>query len=202
MVLATPVVVPQTATLVFPSAGSSTYVSKGKGNNVKRHNNKKPLLICNLCKNKGHSIEAYYTRQRILHNITALTQSKLSTMESPSKSSPASSLSMEDLQDMVNHVHFPSSSASNTALSTISGTSPTWLLDSACCNHMTSSTNVVSLHTTTSLLPYILQMVLLYMSLIFVISLHQPCLFPMFIRFPNLLIIFWLLGNSLNLVFL
>ena len=40
---------------------------------------------------------------------------------------------------MVNQVHLPSSSASNTALSTISSTSPTWLLDSTCCNHMTSS---------------------------------------------------------------
>ena len=72
-------------------------------------------------------------------------------MDSHSKSGPASSLSMVDLQDMVNQVHLPSSSASNTALSTISGTSPTWLLDSACCNHMTSSTNVVFSHTSTSL---------------------------------------------------
>ena len=72
-------------------------------------------------------------------------------MESHSKSGPASSLSMEDLQDMVNQVHLPSSSASNIALSTISSTSPTWLLDSTCCNHLTSSTNVVSSHITTSL---------------------------------------------------
>ena len=40
---------------------------------------------------------------------------------------------------MVNQVHLPSSSASNTALSMISYTSPTWLLDSGCCNRMTSS---------------------------------------------------------------
>ena len=45
MVLATPAVVPQTATPIFPSLGSSTYVSKGKGNNVRWHHNKKPLLI-------------------------------------------------------------------------------------------------------------------------------------------------------------
>ena len=45
MVFATPVVVPQTTTLVFPFASSSTYVSKGKENNVRRHNNKKSLLI-------------------------------------------------------------------------------------------------------------------------------------------------------------
>ena len=48
--------------------------------------------------------------------------------------------------------------------------------------------------------PYTLQMVLLCMSLILVMSLHKPCLFPMFTRFPNSLIIFFLLGNSLNLV--
>ena len=72
-------------------------------------------------------------------------------MDSHSKSGPASSLSIADLQDMVNQVHLPSSSASSTALSTISGTSPTWLLDSACCNHMTSSPDVVSSHTSTSL---------------------------------------------------
>ena len=151
MVLATPTDVPQSATLVFPSAGLSTYVSKGKGNNVRLHNNKKPLLICSFCKNKGHYVEACYTRQRILHNTAALTQSKLSAMESYSTSGPASSLSMADLQDLVNQVHLPSSRASNTALSTISDTSLTWLLDSACYNHMTSSTNVVSSHTITSL---------------------------------------------------
>ena len=58
---------------------------------------------------------------------------------------------MADLQDTVNQVHLPSSSASNTALSTISSNSPTWLLDSACCNHMTSSPVVVFSHTSTSL---------------------------------------------------
>ena len=52
---------------------------------------------------------------------------------------------------MVNQVHLPSSSASNTTLSMISGTFPTWLLNSACCNHMTSSPIVVSSHTFTSL---------------------------------------------------
>ena len=52
---------------------------------------------------------------------------------------------------MVNQVHLPSSNASNTALFTISGTSPTWLLDSACNNHMTSSLDVISLHNSTSL---------------------------------------------------
>ena len=72
-------------------------------------------------------------------------------MDSHSKFGPASSLSIADLQDMVNQVHLPPSSASNTTLSTISGTSPTWLLDFACCNHMTSSPNVVPSHTSTSL---------------------------------------------------
>ena len=152
MALATPVAVLQTATHVFPSAGSSTYVSKGKGNNVRRHNNKKLLLICSLFKNKGHSIEACYTRQRILQNTAALTRSELLAMESHSKFGPASSISMADLHDMSNQVHLPSSSASNTAFSTISGIFHTWLLDSACCNHMTSYTDVVSSHTTTSLL--------------------------------------------------
>ena len=54
---------------------------------------------------------------------------------------------------MVNQVHLPSSSASNTAFSFISGTSPTWLLDYACYNHMTSSPDVVPSHTSTSLPP-------------------------------------------------
>ena len=52
MVLATLTAVPQTTTLVFPFVSSSTYVSKGKGNNVIRHNNKKSLFIYNFCKNK------------------------------------------------------------------------------------------------------------------------------------------------------
>ena len=44
---------------------SSTSVSKDKGNNVRRHNNKKFLLICGFYKNKGHSIETF------LHGIKA-----------------------------------------------------------------------------------------------------------------------------------
>ena len=151
MVLVTLATVSQTVTPVFPSVSSPTSVSKGKGNNVRRHNNKKSLLICSFCKNKGHYVETCYTPQRILQNTTALTQSELSAMDSHFKSGPASSLSIANLQDMVNQVHLPSSSASNTALSTISDTSPTWLLDSACCNHMTSSPNVVPSHTSTSL---------------------------------------------------
>ena len=150
MVLATPAAVPQTVTLVFPSVSSPTYVSKGKGNNVRRHNNKKSLLIYSFCKNKGHYVETCYTRQRILQHTVALSQSELSVMDSHSKSGPASSL--YSIQDMVNQVHLPCSSASNTALSTISSTSPTWLLDSACCNHMASSPDVVPSPTFTSLL--------------------------------------------------
>ena len=129
MVLATQAAVPQTVTPVFPSISSPTSVSKGKGTNVRRHNNKKSLLICNFCKNKGYSIETCYNRQCILQNTATLTDSELSAMDSHSKSGPASSLSIADLQDMVNQIHLPSSSASNTALSTISGTSPMWLLD-------------------------------------------------------------------------
>ena len=151
MVLATPATLPQTVTPVFPSVNSPTSVSKSKGNNVRRHNNKKSLLICSFYKNKGRSVETCYTRQRILQSTPTLTQSNLSAMDSHSKSGPTSSLSIEDLHDIVNQVHLPSSSASNTALSTISGTSPTWLLDSTCCNHTTSSPDVVLSHTSTSL---------------------------------------------------
>ena len=110
MVLATLTIVPQTTTHVFSSASSSTYVSKGKRTNVRRNNNKKSLLICSFYKNKGHFVEACYTRKRILQITATLTQSDLSTVESHSKSGPTSSLSMADLQDMVNKVHLPSSS--------------------------------------------------------------------------------------------
>ena len=97
MVLATPTDVPHTTTPVFPSTGSSTYISKGKGNNVRLHNNKKPLLIYSFYKNKYHFVEACYTCQHILQNTAALTRSELSTVESHSKSGPISSLSMADL---------------------------------------------------------------------------------------------------------
>ena len=73
MVLATPATVLQIVTPVFSSISSPTSVSKGKGNNVRRHNNKKSLLIYSFYKNKGHSVETCYTRQRILQNTAALT---------------------------------------------------------------------------------------------------------------------------------
>ena len=56
MVLATPATVSQIVTPIFLSVSSPTSVSKGKGNNVRRQNNKKSLLICSFCKNKGHSV--------------------------------------------------------------------------------------------------------------------------------------------------
>ena len=123
-------------------------------------------------------------------------------MESHSKSSPGSSISMEDLKDMVNHVHLPSSSASNTSLSTILGTSPTWLLDSTCYNHMTSSIDVVSSHTTTSL-PTVYTANGSPMHVSHIGNISTPVLFVSNIyQIPKLLIIFNLFGNSLNLVFL
>ena len=97
MVLATPATVSQTVTLVFPSVSSPTSVSKSKGNNVRRHNNKKSLFICSFCKNKGHSVETCYTHQRILQNTAALTQFELSAMDSHSKYGHTSSLSIVDL---------------------------------------------------------------------------------------------------------
>ena len=97
MVLVTLATVSQTVTPVFPSVSSPTSVSKGKGNNVRRHNNKKSLLICSFCKNKGHYVETCYTPQRILQNTAALTQSELSSMDSHFKSGPASSLSIANL---------------------------------------------------------------------------------------------------------
>ena len=194
MVLATPIAVSQTVTPVFPSVGSPTYVSKGKGKNVRGHNNKKSLLICSFCKNKGHSVETYYTRQRIIQNTAALTQSELSAMDSHSKSGPASSLSV----DMVNQVHIPSSSASNTALSTISGTSPMWILDSACCNHMTSSPDVVPSHTSTSL-PTIYTANGSPMHVPHLGNVSTPTLsVSKFYQIPKLTHIFFLLGNSVK----
>ena len=44
---------------------SPTSVFKGKENNVRRHNNKKSLLICSFCKNKDHFVETF------LHAIRA-----------------------------------------------------------------------------------------------------------------------------------
>ena len=98
MVLATPTIVSQTVTPVFPSVSSPTSAFKDKGNNVRRHNNKKSLLICSFYKNKGHSVETCYTRQRILQNTAALTQFELSAMDSHSMSGPASSLSIDSEQ--------------------------------------------------------------------------------------------------------
>ena len=123
-------------------------------------------------------------------------------MDSHSKSDPASSLSIVYLQDIVNQVHLPSSSASNIALSTISGTYPTWLLDYTCCNHMTSSPNVVSSHPSTSL-PTIYTANGSPMHVSHLGNVPTPALYVSNVyQVPQLTHNFLSVGNSLNLVFL
>ena len=103
---------------------------------------------------------------------------------------------------MVNQVHLPSSNASNTALSIISSTSLTWLLDFSYCNHMTSSPNVVSSHTSTSLPTiYTANGSPIHVSHLGNVSTPALSISNVY-QIPNSLIIFYLLGNSLNLVFL
>ena len=123
-------------------------------------------------------------------------------MDSYSKSDPALSLFIAYLQDMVNRVHLPFSSASNTALSTISGTSPMCLLDSACCNHMTSSPDVVSSHTSTSL-PTIHTANGSSVHVSHLGNVSTPALSVSNVyQIPQLTHNLLSLGNSLNLVFL
>ena len=119
-------------------------------NNCRRQSSKR------FCKHFGHSIETCYHRNKLVVSISAAT---VANAESVQPMAPVSTLSQssgstftisrDDLINIIpNVIRMVGNASYSSSFSALSGMSPTsWLMDSACCNHMTLHLSLFSDHT-------------------------------------------------------
>jgi hypothetical protein len=103
-------------------------------------------LMCNYCKQPGHSIANCYKLQNRRQSrapfqqtvavVSSGSSAPASYTENPSQTS---ALTTSDVEALIHQVL----SCSSTALSVTSGKN-SWFIDSACCNHMTSDPTLFS----------------------------------------------------------
>ncbi|KAL0543679.1 hypothetical protein IC582_018781 [Cucumis melo] len=125
--------------------------------NCKLHDHKFancPTTECRYCHKRGHILDYCPTRppRPSGHSQKPKFSSKTGSPSvvvaaTPSDITPPSSLQLTDLHDLLKQVI----SSNSTALAVTPGTS--WLLDSACCNHMTSNISLLFSHIPIHLLP-------------------------------------------------
>ena len=111
-------------------------------NNRRRQSSKR---FCNFCKHFGHSIKTCYRRNKSVVSISTAT---ITNTESVQPMAPVSTqykssertfpMSTDDLKNIIaNVIHMIGNAAYSSSLLALSGMSPSWLMDRACCNHMT-----------------------------------------------------------------
>ena len=119
-------------------------------NNRRRQSSKR---FCNFCKRFGHNIETYYHHYKSIVSISAATVANtenvqpIAPVSAQSQSSGSTfTISKDDLINIIaNVIHMVGNASYSFSLSTLSGMSPTsWLMDSACCNHMTPHSSLFS----------------------------------------------------------
>ena len=113
-------------------------------NNRHRQSNKR---FCNFCKRFGHNIETCYQRNKSTVSIFAIIANTESVKPMAAQSSGSTfTISRDDLVNIIaNVIRMVSNVSYSSFLSTLSGMSPTsWLMDSACCNHMTPHSSLFS----------------------------------------------------------
>ena len=112
-------------------------------NNCHRQSSKR---FCNFCKCFGHSIETCYHRNKSAVSISAATVvntesvQPMALISAQSKSSKRTfTMSADDFKNIIiNVIRMVGNASYSSSLSALSGMSPSsWLMDSACCNHMT-----------------------------------------------------------------
>ena len=120
--------------------------NKGKSsfcNNRRQQSNKR---FCNFCKCFGHNIKTCYQRNKSAVSISTVIVANTESVQpmapifAQSHSSGSTfTISRDDLINIIANVICMVGNASySSSLSTLFGMSPTsWLMDSACCNHMT-----------------------------------------------------------------
>ena len=119
-------------------------------NNRRRQSSKR---FCNFCKRFGHSIETCYHHNKSVISISAATVANTKSVQpmapvsTQSQSSGSTfTISRDELINIIDNVIRMVGNASySSSLSTLSGMSPTsWLMDSACYNHMTPHLSLFS----------------------------------------------------------
>ena len=132
---------------------------KNKGKSSSYCNNRCRQSIkcfCNFCKHFGHSFETCYHRNKSAVSVSAATvantengQPMASVFAQSQSSGSTFTISKDDLVNIIaNVIHMVGNASYSSSLSALSGMSPTsWLMDSACCNHMTLHLSLFSDHT-------------------------------------------------------
>ena len=124
--------------------------SSSCSNNRRRQSNKH---FCNFCKRFGHNFETCYLRNKSAVSISAAT---VANTESGQPMAPVSAqfqssgstfiISRDDLVNTIaNVIRMVGNASYSSSLSALYGMSPTsWLMDFACCNHMTPHSSLFS----------------------------------------------------------
>ena len=124
---------------------SSSYYNNHRCQSIKR--------FCIFCKRFGHNIETYYHRNKLAVSISTATIANTESVQpmtpvfAQSKSSGSTfSISRDDLINIIaNVIRMVGNASYSSSLSALFGMSPTsWLMDSACCNHMTPHSSLFS----------------------------------------------------------
>ena len=119
-------------------------------NNRRRQSNKR---FCNFCKRFGHYFETCYLRNKLAVSIPAATVvntesgQPMALVSTQFQSSGSTfTISRDDLINIIaNVIRIVGNASYSSSLSVLSGMSPTsWLMDSACCNHMTPHSSLFS----------------------------------------------------------
>uniref|UniRef100_A0A2N9I7J4 Uncharacterized protein n=1 Tax=Fagus sylvatica TaxID=28930 RepID=A0A2N9I7J4_FAGSY len=104
-----------------------------------RRSDRKSNKFCRYCKKHGHTIETCFRRNRSTAAVThGDTDQTPTAAVAPAHSGSAITLTTDQLEDIIAQALVRAGNASSSsALSVLPGKFSSWLLDSACCNHMT-----------------------------------------------------------------
>ena len=119
-------------------------------NNCRQQCNKR---FCNFCKRFGHNIETCYQHNKSTISISAATVANTESVQPMAlvfaqfqSSRSIFTISKDDLVNIIaNVIHMVGNASYSSSLSVLSSMSPTsWLMNSACCNHMTPHSSLFS----------------------------------------------------------
>ena len=119
-------------------------------NNYRRQSNK---CFCNFYKRFGHNIKTCYHHNKLAISISTVIVANIESVQpmapvsAQSKSSGSTfSISRDDFINIIaNVIRMVGNASYSSSLSALSGMSPTsWLMDSACCNHMKPHSSLFS----------------------------------------------------------